>query len=215
MKILSIALAFLTVSLVAKSQPINTNDIENGKYAPYLGKPFVLFVNSKDTIFCDKVELWMKGQELQEVDYTVAERKIILKEKDVLQLQAFYAENKILMELMPLDPEKPDKKKQHLFKNLVGYFTVWTNNHMSLMNLQQFNWGGNVRVFPTTLEFMSIGNGPIFRVTKSKLEELIYPMFEKCKGIQKTQMQGFFELNYMELTDKCLDYNRLCAPDHE
>ncbi len=206
-------LFLLSISFSSYAQPTDMNQADNGKFAPYMGTPFVLFVDKADTLFCEKVELWMKGQEVQEVGYTANGNKTILKGKDVMQLQAFYAEGQVLMELMPLDPEKPDKKKQHLFKNLVGYFTVWTNNHRILQGLQQFNWGNTHMVFPTTIEMMSINSGEVIKVTKKLLHEVVYPKFNECKGVQKTEMQGFLELNYMELTDKCFDYNRLCASE--
>lgn len=196
------------------AQPTDMNKAEDGKFAPYMGKPFVQYVNTADTIFCDKVEMWMKGQEVDEVTYTLDGKKTNLKGKDVLQLERFYAEDKVLLELMPLDPEKPDKKKMHLFKNLNGYFTVWTNNHRMVLNLQAFNWGNNYSTFPTSIELMSIENGPVFRVSKKIIHEKIDPIIDQCKGIQGTEVTGFLDINYMELTDRCYDYNRLCAPDH-
>ena len=206
-------LLLLSISFSVSAQPTDMNKAENGKFAPYMGKPFVLKVDSKDTIFCDKVELWMKGQEVAEVDYTANGSKTTLKGKEVLGLQAFYAEDKVLMELMPINPEKPDKKQQHLFKNLAGYFTVWTNNHAILFNLQQFNWGGNMQAFPTSIELMSMEGGPIFKVSKKIIHERINPIIDECKGVQDTEVHGFLDINYMELTDRCYDYNRLCAPD--
>ena len=206
-------LLLLSISFSVSAQPTDMNKAENGKFAPYMGKPFVLKVDSKDTIFCDKVELWMKGQEVAEVDYTANGSKTTLKGKEVLGLLAFYAEDKVLMELMPINPEKPDKKQQHLFKNLAGYFTVWTNNHAILFNLQQFNWGGNMQAFPTSIELMSMEGGPIFKVSKKIIHERINPIIDECKGVQDTEVHGFLDINYMELTDRCYDYNRLCAPD--
>lgn len=208
-------LLLASVALSAQAQPTDMNKAEDGKFSPYMGKPFVLFVDSKDTLFCPKVELWMKGQEVQEVAYTFERKHVTLKGKETLQLQAFYAEDKVLMELIPVDPEKPDKKKQLLFKNLKGYFTVWTNNHSALFGLQAFNWGGQYHAFPTSAEYMSIEGGPIFKVSKKKLMDVIDPKLEECKGIQGTEIHGFLDINYMELTDKCYDYNRLCAPDYK
>lgn len=211
----SLLLLLASFAFSAQAQPTDLSKVENGKYAPYVGRPFVMFVGTNDTIFCEKVELWMKGQNVQEVGYTADGKKITLKGKEVEQLQSFYAENKVLMELIPVDPEKPDRKKRHLFKNLVGYFTVWTNNHHALYGLQQFNWGGQYHVFPTSAEYMSMDGGPIFKVTKKKLMDVIDPKLEECKGIQGTEMHGFLDLNYIELTDKCFDYNRLCASEEQ
>ncbi|MCB0754420.1 MAG: hypothetical protein H6603_04705 [Flavobacteriales bacterium] len=210
-----IHLLLLLLSVQALAQPTDMNKAEDGKFAPYMGQAFVQYINTDDTLFCDKVELWMKGQEVIEVAYTVDGKKTTLKGKDVLKLERFYAEDKVLMELLPLNPEKPDKKQQHLFKNLKGYFTVWTNNHSVLFNLQQFNWGGNMQAFPTTIEMMSMEGGPIFKVSKKIIHEKIDPIIDECKGVQGTEVSGFLDINYMELTDRCYDYNRLCAPEYK
>lgn len=201
----------LCLTLKAFAQPTNLNLVENGKYAPYKGKPFVLFENA-DTLFCSKVQLGMKGQEVEEVTYYVEGDRKTLKGKEVLQLQAFYAENRCLLELMPLNPEKPDKKKLHLFKNLIGYFTVWTNNHQALAGLQMFNWGSGPQGFPSSIQMVSVEGGPVFRVDMKSYREKIDPLLVSCKGIQRHEVHGFLDFNFMELADKCFDYNRLCAP---
>jgi hypothetical protein len=204
----------LGVSIASLAQPTDMNQADNGKFAPYMGKAFVLFVDKPDTLFCEKVELFMKGYDVQEVAYTVDNKKTHLKGKDVAQLQSFYAENRCLMELMPLNPEKPEGRKTHLFKNLVGYFTIWTNNHRALFGLQQFNWGGGQQSFPTTVQFVSIEGGSVATVTRKFYKERIDPLLVACKGIQSHEVHGFLGFNYMELADKCFDYNRLCAPDY-
>lgn len=211
----SSVLLTLGLSLFSVAQPTDMNKAEDGKFAPYMGQAFVQYINTDDTLFCEKVEMWMKGQEVEEVTYTIDGKKTNLKGKDVLQLERFYAEDKVLMELMPLNPEKPDKKKQHLFKNLEGYFTVWTNNHRVVLNMQAFNWGNTYNAFPTTIEMMSIEGGPVFKVSKKIIHDKINPVIDQCKGVQDTEVHGFLDINYMELTDRCYDYNRLCAADYK
>jgi hypothetical protein len=157
----------------------------------------------------------MKGYEVQEVAYTNEDgKKTIHEGKDVMQLQSFFAEGgKMLMELMPVNTEKPDKKLRHVFKNLSGYFTIWTNNHVDLLGLQQFNMGGPS--FVTTFHLVSIENGPPFLpFKKGAYKTLIDPLLISCKGVQSTEIHGFLDINNMELVDKCFDYNRLCAPDY-
>jgi hypothetical protein len=197
-----------------QAQPVDANNAADGKFAPYMGKPFVQYINTEDTIFCDKVEMWMKGQEVVEVTYTVEGEKTNLKGKDVLKLERFYAENQVLVELMPVNPDKPDGKKQHLFKNLKGYFTVWSNNHRVVLNLQSFNWGNSYQAFPTSFILVSMDGGPIFRPNrKGAFKELIKPLLKDCDGIQGTEVH-VFEVNNMEFIDQVFDYNRLCAPDY-
>jgi hypothetical protein len=212
-------LLFLGFTLKVLAQPTDLNQVENGKYAPYLGKPFILFENA-DTLFCSKVELGMKGQEVDNVVYYVEGEKKILRGKEVQQLQAFYAENRCLMELMPLKPEKPDGKRIHLFKNVVGHFTVWTNNHQALVGLQLMAWGSSPQPFHSTVQMVSIEGGPVFRADMRSYRERIDPLLVSCEGIQSHSVHfsaepgGFLDFNFMELADKCFDYNRLCAPNY-
>jgi|GEM_PF-2944984 len=209
----------LAVTLNGFAQPTDLNLVENGKYAPYLGRAFVLFENA-DTLFCNKVQVGMKGQEVEEVIYYVEGEKRILKGKETQQLKAFYAENRCLMELMPLKPEKPDGKRIHLFKNVVGHFTVWTNNHQALVGLQLFNWGSSPQPFHSTVQMVSIEGGPVFRADIRSFRDRIDPLLISCEGIQSHSVHvsadpsGFLDFNFMELADKCFDYNRLCAPNY-
>jgi len=208
-------LFFLLLSgfgVIALGQPVNTNKAHDGKFAPYMGQDFVLYVGSEDTIFCDKVDLVLRKDWVDEVTYTVDGEKRTLKGGHTHKLQAFYANGKVLMELMPTIPDKPGGNKRHLFKNLIGYFTIWTNNHSELY-LFQGRWG--IGAMRTSFHLVSIKGGPVFNpATKGGKKKRIKPLLESCEGIQETT-RTYLEVNKMELTDQCFDYNRLCAPNYK
>ncbi len=202
-------------AIASYAQPVDANKAADGKFAPYMGEPFVQYIHTSDTIFCEKVEVWMKGQEVEEVTYTVDGKKTNLKGKELLKLERFYAEDQVLLELMPVNPYKPDGKRRHLFKNLIGYFTVWSNNHRIVLNLQAFNWGNSYHAFPTSFILVSMDGGPIFRPNKKgAFKELIKPLLRGCEGIQGTEVHGI-DVNNMEFIDQAFDYNRLCAPNYK
>jgi len=212
-----VTLVFLSISFFGNAQPVDANKAADGKFAPYMGKPFVQYVDSEDTIFCDKVEMWMKGQEVEEVTFTVGGIKTNLKGKDVLKLERFYAEDQVLLELLPVKPDKPDGKKRHLFKNLIGYFTVWSNNHRVVINMQAFNWGNSYQAFPTSFILVSMQGSPLFFPDKKgAYKNIIKPLIESCEGIQNTSWHAAsLSVNNMEFIDKVFDYNRLCSPDYK
>ncbi|MCB9186170.1 MAG: hypothetical protein H6601_05430 [Flavobacteriales bacterium] len=214
MKHLLFALSVL--SFTTKCQPVDTNKAQDGKYSPYMGQDFVLYADSEDTIFCDKVDLLMQGQRVNELSYTIGGETKMLKGGHVLKLKAFYANGMALMELMPTVPDEPDGNKQHLFKNLVGYFTIWSNNHSELYKFQRgptLNVGSS-RGFRTSFHLISIEGGPIFNpAEKGAKKKIIKPLLETCEGIQESS-RTYLEVNKMELIDQCFDYNRLCAPDY-
>ena len=89
-----------------------------------MGQDFILYVNSTDTLFCDKVRGLLDVQEVVEIEYRIDGETNSIMGKELQEVQAFYSEGKVMMELMPVDPEKPDGPKLHRFKNLVGEMTL-------------------------------------------------------------------------------------------
>ncbi len=217
-------LPFLLLSLAfsAKCQPVDANQAQNGKYAPYMGQDFILHVNSQDTLFCDEVKALLDGPLVVEIIYTVNGEKTSITGQKLQEVQAFFSEGKVMMELMPVYPADPNSQKLHRFKNLVGYFTVWTNNHRQAYWMQRSD-----RMPPrmtTSYALVSIEGGSVFNPFENNAKKkVLKPIFDKCADIQKTSTDvvgsnntpGFaFQIITMDIVDQCYDYNRLCATDH-
>lgn len=206
----------------AKSQPVDANQAHDGKFAPYLGKDFILYTNSTDTFFCDEVKALLDGPLVVEIIHTVNGEKTSITGQKLQEVQAFFSEGKVMMELMPVYPEDPNSQKLHRFKNLVGYFTVWTNNHRQAYWMQRSD-----RMPPrmtTSYALVSINGGSVFNpFENNSRKKILKPIFDECADIQKTSTDmvttnsapGFaFQIIKMDIVDQCFDYNRLCAPDY-
>lgn len=212
-----ILLLFCAVFLDAEAQPVDANQAHDGKFAPYLGQDFILYTHSNDTLFCDEVKALLKGSELIEVVFTVDGETSNIEGKELQEVQALYSEGKVMMELMPIDPSNPNGLKLHRFKNLSGYFTVWTNNHRQAYWMQKSD--GYPPRITTSFALISIEGGPIFNPTENKAKKkILKPLFDECAGIQKTTTDMVapmaFQVLKMDIVDQCYDYNRLCAPDY-
>lgn len=220
MKYLFLALWLLSFS--ANCQPVDANQAYEGKFAPYMGQDFILYTNSTDTVFCDEVKAYLDGPLVIEIVFTINGEKTVITGQKLQDVQAFYSHGKVMMELMPIDPENPNGPKLHRFKNLVGYFTVWTNNHRQAYWMQKSD-----RMPPrmtTSYALVSIKGGPVFNASENNAKKkILKPIFDECEGIQKTSTDmvasnsapGFgFQILKMDIIDQCYDYNRLCAPDY-
>lgn len=213
----------LLFALSAKGQPVDAVQVHDGKFAPYLGQDFILYTQSSDTLFCDEVKALLDGPMLVEIVYTVDGETSSITRNDLQDVQALFSEGKVMMELMPIDPENPKGPKLHRFKNLSGYFTVWTNNHRQAWLMQKSD-----RYPPrmtTSYALVSIEGGPVFNASENRAKKkILKPIFDACEGIQKTTTEMgapsggnlfTFSVSKMDIVDQCFDYNRLCAPDYK
>lgn len=208
--------------LPTKAQPVDANQAQKGKFAPYMGQDFILYTHSTDTLFCDEVKGLLDGPLVIELAYTVDGEKSSIKGQELQEVQAFYSHGKVMMELMPVEPSDPESPKLHRFKNLVGYFTVWTNNHREAWQMQKSD--GYPPRMTTSYSLVSIEGGPIFNASSKKVKKKkLKPLFDTCEGIQESTTEmaapksypGFsFQIIKMDIVDQCFDYNRLCAPDY-
>lgn len=217
-----ITLSFLLIALSLAGQPVDANQAQNGKFAPYMGQDFILYTNTNDTLFCDDVKGLLDGPLVVEIVFTVDGETSSITGYELQEVQAFYSHGKVMMELMPIDPTDPKSPKLHRFKNLVGYFTVWTNNHRQAWPMQKSD--GFPPRMTTSYALVSIEGGPVFNASSKKAKKKkLQPHLENCEGIQETTTEmaapsrypGFaIAINKMDIVDQCFDYNRLCAPDY-
>lgn len=216
-------LLFVLFAFSAQCQPVDANQAHDGKFAPYMGQDFILYTNSADTLFCDEVKGLLDGPLVVEIVYKVNGEKSSIMGRKLQEVQAFFSEGKVMMELMPIDPSDPNGPKLHRFKNLSGYFTVWTNNHRQAWLMQKSD-----RYPPrmtTSYALVSIEGGPVFNANENNAKKkILKPIFDECENIQKTSTDlvtsnsapGFaFQILKMDIVDQCYDYNRLCAPDYK
>ncbi|MCB0754421.1 MAG: hypothetical protein H6603_04710 [Flavobacteriales bacterium] len=212
-----ISLLFLLLSISASGQPVDANQAQDGKFAPYMGQDFILYTHSTDTLFCDEVKALLEGPLVVELVFTVDGETSSITGQELQDVQAFYSQGKVMMELMPIDPSNPESPKLHRFKNLIGYFTVWTNNHRQAYWMQKSD-----RIPPrmtTSYALVSIEGGPVFNANENNAKKkILKPIFDECAGIQKTTTDMVapmsFQILKMDIVDQCFDYNRLCAPNY-
>lgn len=216
-------LAFLlSISFLSQGQPVDTNQAHDGKFAPYMGQDFILYTHSDDTLFCNAVKALLDGPLVVELIFTVDGEKSSITGQELQEVEAFFSEGKVMMELMPVNPSDPESPKLHRFKNLAGYFTVWTNNHRQAWLMQKSD-----RYPPrmtTSYALVSIKGGPVFNASGKKARKKnLKPLFDTCEGIQKTTTEIAaprsypaiaFQVTKMDIVDQCYDYNRLCAPEY-
>lgn len=192
----------------------------DGKFAPYLGQDFILYTNSADRLFCDEVKALLDGPMLVELIYTVNGETSSIMGRKLQEVQSLFSGGKVMMELMPIDPADPDGTKLHRFKNLAGYFTVWTNNHGQAWRMQKSD--RRPPMMSTSYALVSIEGGPVFNASENRAKKkILKPIFDECEGIQKsttemvspvtTGMPLSFQITKMDIVDQCFDYNRLCV----
>ena len=172
----------------------------------YDGPDFVVLEGRKDTIFCDKVEMKLSSNDPIKLSFQVDGRDTILKWKECLTAVAFKTEGAI-MELMPKNPEKPQKGGQHMFRSTEGYITIWSNNHKHVDKFKMPNELGRVHTIQYILA--SVDGGPLFIPSIKNYKKYLMPLFEECKEMNKSGFSDFFS-GVIRLSES---YNQTCGKD--
>jgi hypothetical protein len=103
-KTLGAGFLFLFFSMVLSAQPVDANQAQDGKFAPYMGQDFILYTHSTDTLLCDEVKALLDGPTLVELIYTINGETSSIMGRKLQEVQAFFSGGKVMMELMPVDP---------------------------------------------------------------------------------------------------------------
>lgn len=172
------------------------------------GPDFVVLEGRKDTIFCNKVEMKMSSNDPVKLKFQVDGRDTILKWKECLTAIAFKTEGAI-MQLMPKNPEKPQKGAQHMFISVQGYITVWSNNHQYIDKFKEPKELGRVHNIQYML--VSVDGGPIFIPSMKNYKNQLYPLFKDCNEVGSAGFSDFFA-GVLKL---CESYNDNCSHKYE
>ncbi|MCF8276793.1 MAG: hypothetical protein K9J17_08670 [Flavobacteriales bacterium] len=172
----------------------------------YDGPDFVVLKGRKDTIFCDKVEMKMSSNDPIKLSFQIDGRDTVIKGTDCRNAIAFKTEGAI-MELMPANPEKPEKAQQHMFRSTEGYITIWSNNHKHIDKFKMPNELGRVHTIQYILA--SVDGGPLFIPSIKNYKKYLMPLFEECKEMNKSGFSDFFS-GVIRLSES---YNETCGKD--
>jgi hypothetical protein len=140
------------------------------------------------------------------LSFQIDGRDTILKWKECLTAVAFKTEGAI-MELMPKNPEKPQKGGQHMFRSTEGYITIWSNNHKHVDKFKMPNELGRVHTIQYILA--SVDGGPLFIPSIKNYKKYLMPLFEECKEMNKSGFSDFFS-GVIRLSES---YNQTCGKD--
>jgi|GEM_PF-1714700 len=183
-----------------------TNPLEEQHFIVYDGPDFVLLKGSKDTIFCDKVEMKMSSNDPVKLSFKIDGRDTVIKGRGCLNAIAFQTEG-ALMELMPANPERAHKAHQHMFRSADGYITIWSNDHKYVDNFKMPGELGRDHHIQYILA--SVDGGPIFIPSFKNYKKTMMPLFKDCDEMDK---DGFSEYltGVIRLSKS---YNETCGKD--
>ncbi|MCF8460802.1 MAG: hypothetical protein K9G46_08765 [Flavobacteriales bacterium] len=206
--ILVMCALFCYASAEAQIHPFQTDKKERNYYTKYDGSDFVVLKDRPDTIFSKIVKMQMASNDPIKLEFQIDGRDTVIKGTGCLNAIAFQSEEAI-MELMPKNPEKPQKGSQHMFRSTEGYITIWSNQHKFSKNYVKPQPTGMRQEVIHNVEYMivSVNNGPLFIPSMKNYKNQLYPLYRDCAGMDKSGFSDFFA-GVIRLSES---YNETCG----
>lgn len=207
-----LTLLFLLCSICSAQAQFTKDDNTPAKnhFVHYDGPDFVVLKGRKDTIFCDKVEMQMSSNDPVKLSFKIDGRDTVIKWTGCLNAIAFQTEG-VLMELMPKNPEKPEKGGQHMFRSTEGYITIWSNQHKFKTRYVQPQPAGMRQSITHNIEYIlaSVDGGPLFIPSIKNYKKYLMPLYQECDEMDKSGFSDFFS-GVIRLSES---YNETCGKD--
>jgi hypothetical protein len=197
-------------SSLAQIHPFQTDDKVRNHVAKYDGPDFVVLKGRKDTIFCDNVDMKMSSNDPVKLSFQIDGRDTVLNWKECLNAVAFQTDG-VIMELMPKNPDKPEKGGQHMFRSTEGYITIWSNQHKFKTRYVNPQPAGMRQEINHNIEYIlaSVDGGPLFIPSMKNYKKYLYPLFKECDEMNKSGFSDFFS-GVIRLSES---YNETCGKE--